>query len=153
MKLRIAILVLFCGYCSSNFDRDLEFINPPVGAAVTQKTSPFTYYELKFSAFNIEIGFQGYGVFAAANTGTAEAFVTGTEAFTTAGLQCTNSADIDEAYVVQIGGTSQVSDTDCFTLDSALNGTTLASGVGIAIRARVDRDESPWSIAATATVP
>jgi len=133
----IILIGLSC-FCSTNVEKDLEIINPPVNLQITNKT---TYYEISFYAYNVEQAFQGYGIFAAADEAGAEAIAAGAEASTVAGHFCTDAASVETAYLVQVGDTTQVTGTSCYTSNSSLNGVTLATGVYITVRARVDRSE------------
>ena len=145
----MALIGVSC-FCSANVEKDLEIINPPVNLQITDKT---TYFEVSFYAYNVEQGFQGYGIFAASSEETAEAFATGAEASTVAGLFCTTPALIDSPYLVQVGDTTQVSGTSCYTSSGSLNGHLIASGSYITVRARVDRSDAPWSVATSKVVP
>ena len=154
--------ILLLLYCEANFEVESEIINPPVNVQVTQKTDTtngFSYYEISFSADNREANFAGYGIF----SGTASATETAIEnaksksstasGTSSADLFCSNFADFNTPYLVQVGGTSIVSGVSCPINASDLSKISLSSGMAVAVRARVNRASNAWSEAASRDVP
>lgn len=150
------ILSMF--HCASNEQYNLESIHAPINLTITNAGG---YYRASFYSDNTEDGFTGYGLFQGASATAAAGSDTDADndnlvsdySATTNAAFCSmavSSLDYSNAIVIQIGGATADSDARCHLSTTELS---LSSGNYIAIRARVEREEKPWSQAATALIP
>lgn len=147
----LPVIILMTGFillsasCAANTDYQPEYIHPPVALSVEDKGG---FYEVSFQSYNIENGFSGYGLFTGSDSSSASA-APADELPSSPDFFCstTTTPDYNSNYTVQVGGTEQ-SGYDCY-----LPSFTLSSGMYVAVRARVERDEEPWSDPAVKQTP
>ncbi len=139
-------MLIFClSACVQSTKVTLEYINPPVNLSIAA-TAAGTY-QLSFFSDNREGGFAGYGIF----TGTTAAQLTEYPAndITSAALFCVSTTQTN--YKTQV--TIQVGPLATGATLCNLTGLTLTSGQFVAVRARVERLDTPWSEVAVVQVP
>lgn len=140
-----ALLLASIGACVQSTKVTQEYINPPVSLAITNVATQT--YELSFYSDNREGGFAGYGIFTAATA--ADLSVYPANAIESAAIFCVSTSQSNYKTVVTIQvGPSAAGATLC-----NLTGLTLTTGQFVAVRARVERLENPWSQDAVVQVP
>lgn len=152
----LTIPVLFIANCVSGLTSEQEKIHPPVNLTITLKTTPFSFYEIKFQSDNRETGFTGYRLFQGSSAQAAEsAYETLADAGTVPTAESdayfcsiTVLPDLGNPVIIQTGGSSQVDGTACF-----LSTTALTPGSYLSVRAFVNRSLERWSSAATVLIP
>lgn len=152
MRWRLFLVLLPAGACIQSARSTAEYINAPVNLSVSTITAGT--YELSFYSDNREGGFAGYGVFtgstaAALNTSPdlMPADISAAQGFCSVAQQ----AEYRTPVKIQVGAAAN--GVQNLTALCDLTSLTLTQGSYVAVRARVERTEKPWSAAAIALVP
>jgi hypothetical protein len=144
-RIFVAAVLTFCSACAQSTKVTQEYINPPVSLSITNVAAQT--YELSFFSDNREGGFAGYGIFTGATAADLAAYPA--SAIESAALFCVSTSQSNYKTVVTIQvGPAAASATLC-----NLTGLTLTVGQFVAVRARVERLENPWSQVAVVQVP
>lgn len=141
-------LVAQAAGCAQLAEPTLEYINPPISLSIALVSTQT--HELSFYSDNREGGFAGYGVFTGASAASVSAAAKDMPAdIATAQGFCSvpQQAEYRLVRTIQVGPNATGS-TIC-----NLTALTLVSGQWVALRARVERPEEPWSAAAVVQVP
>ncbi|MCB1201026.1 MAG: hypothetical protein KDK41_10300 [Leptospiraceae bacterium] len=135
--------LFFLTQCSNLTQYTLEWIKAPVQVSAERQGGVVI---VSFNADNRESLFAGYGFFISPT----QAQLTAAPANTIPTEFCTASSgtlDFKNKVQVRFGAAAETTDF------CALPAVTLTAGQYLAIRARVERDESPWSEPAIILIP
>ena len=152
IPVRAVFAVMFLSACAQTYKSTPEYINAPVNLSV--KMIATQTYELSFYSDNREGNFAGYGLFTSASAAALNtSFDTNPPAQSDAAGFCTLGAQGTYGTVVAIQtgpGAASVATTGEIC---ELTTLTLTSGSYVALRARVERMDKPWSAPAIGQVP
>jgi len=141
-------MLLNLARCAQVADPTLEYINPPINLSVALVATQT--YELRFFSDNREGGFAGYGVFTAA---TAAELSTAAKNMPAAIGAAQGFCSVTQQAEYRLVRTIQVGPNATGSTICDITGLTLTPGQWVALRARVERIEEPWSAAAVVQLP